>query len=354
MNKQLYTIHLNFSGPLHLGSNKLDYGQSETRLRSDTLYSAIFQTWALIGKEGWIPTAEHPQPNFSISSGFPYYFDEQRYHHFFPRPYGRLFSHNKKQEQQFIDQRKALKKIEYLHEDAFMEWCKNGEIQLNTKLLKGAFYAKHLPEEKLYYSQVSPRVKVAREDGEDATPFSVDRLYFYKRQRKKEEKTASPNAHAGMYFLFYGDEQALKRLTMALKILQDEGLGTDRKVGHGQFTFDVETFSTPDWSGNASINLSLLLPDSADWVKQHAVEQESGGYSLMERGGWITTPGLNSYRKNMLHFFEEGSVFGQPCDGIHENGTVKDVYPKESLTFEQQPHPVWRVGKGILFPVNIS
>lgn len=340
MDKELHAIRLKFRGPVHFGSKKLDYGQSETQLRSDTIYSAIFQAWALIGQENLIPKEESNELNFTLSSAFPFYYNGEKHEYFFPKPFGSLFKRDNSND--FIEHRKALKKIAYLHKEAFYDWCKNGEIALDTTQLKGLFYAQDLPKERLFYSELSPRVKVARKEGEDATPFGLDRLYFYENEKK----------HAGLFFLFYGNQNELKKVKIALDILEDEGFGTDRKVGNGQFQYSIEKFEQPDWDGDTSINLSLFLPESSSWLKEKILTQNNGGYSLIERGGWISSQPLGTYRKNTLHFFEEGSLFNEKVSKIKELGTIKDVYPTESLDFVTKPHPVWRVGKALLFPVN--
>lgn len=349
MRKQLHAIHLKFRGPVHFGSKKSDYGQSETQLHSDTLYSAIFQTWAMIGKEEWIPTKEKPEFGFAISSAFPFFYDGKEHQHFFPKPYGQLFKKDKNKEAIFVEHRKKIKKIAYLHRDAFYEWCEKGEIDIDTSLLKGQFYAKSLPKDeegnpiKLVDTDVVPRVKVSREEGEDATPFAMDRMYFYDKEGQ----------HSGLYFLFHGEEKDLKKVKVALTLLEDEGLGTDRKVGQGQFSFEIVPFKKPHWSGKKSINLSLLLPESQQWVDEHVLNHDLGGYGLIERGGWITTPGHDTYRKKTVHFFEAGSIFKYESQSIQQAGTLKDVYPSESLNgITEQPHPVWRVGKSLLFPVK--
>src|SRR5690554_7105581 len=70
----------------------------------------------------------------------------------------------------------------------------------------------------------------------------MDRMYFYDKEGQ----------HGGLYFLFHGEEKDLKKVKVALTLLEDEGLGTDRKVGQGQFSFEIVPFKKPHWSGKRS------------------------------------------------------------------------------------------------------
>jgi len=336
-----YAIRLQFRGPVHFGSERLDYGQSERVLHSDTLYSAIFQSWAILGKQELIGK-NVDNKNFTISSTFPFYHSGEKINYFLPRPYARIFPENAN-ESGAID-RKKLKKITWLDLDHFNEWSKNGEIELVESRIKKGFYTKSpwLPNsnselDELISSEVYPRVQVSRVEGEDARPYYIEKLYFH--------------SQAGLYFLFYGTEESLNDLKVAMEVLKDEGLGTDRKVGHGQFNYFIESdIEVPSHQSSHSICISLFVPNDLEWLSHHMADSTSGGYELINRGGWITTHPYNTFQKNRLTFFKEGSLFKSSS---LISGTVHDLSPNGIESSRKPPHPIYRVGRSIFLPINI-
>ncbi|MCC5917271.1 MAG: type III-A CRISPR-associated RAMP protein Csm4 [Cryomorphaceae bacterium] len=344
MSTNTYAIYLRFSSPVHFGSAGLDYGKSELSLHNDTLYAAIFNSLALIGQENRIPNNSN-ELKYSLSSCFPYYFDGKTYTCFFPRPYTQVFSHLNDFQAGGSDARKALKKVQYLDKSNFLSFCKNGFLPSEVNAINGLYYTNHpdfSAELKLTSSEVYPRVMVSRKDGEDAKPYYIERLFFFDDGKK----------FAGLYFLFHGNKEDLNTLKMAMSILQDEGLGTDRKIGHGQFTFTIEEFDLPKIDGNGAVSLGLLSPPDKEWLKQNIVDSGIAGYQLKRRGGWITSEHLRGLRKNDLQMFMPGSVFGQNCNDIKPEGVMHDILP-ESIE-GRKTHPVWRVGKTLLFPIKIK
>lgn len=344
MNTSIYAIHLRFSSPVHFGNAGLDYGKSEHVLHNDTLYAAIFSALALIGKEANIPK-NGSDLSYSLSSCFPFYFDGKAYTHFFPRPFAQVFSHLDDYQSGGSDARKAIKKVQYLDKSNFLSFCKNGFLPSEVSAVNGMFYTNHpdfSADFKLMTTEVYPRVRVSRKEGEDAKPYYIERLFFLDEGVK----------HAGLYFLFQGNEEDLNSLKMALSILQDEGLGTDRKIGHGQFTFSIQPFDLPSIEGNGAVALGLLSPPDKEWVREYVLDSEFAGYQLKRRGGWITSEYLRGLRKNDLQMFVPGSVFGVPSKGISSAGIMHDILPK-SIEGRRQ-HPVLRVGKTLLFPIKIK
>ena len=344
MSATTYAIHLRFKSPVHFGNVGLDYGKSEHTIHNDTIYAAIFNTLALIGQEDKIPS-DGDSLGYALSSCLPYYFDGKQHVHFFPRPFSQSFTHIDDHLSGGSDGRKALKKISYLDKGHFFQLCEHGFLHPDISAINGAFYTDHndfTADFRLFYSEVYPRVRVSRNEGEDAKPYYIERLFFFD----------SGDKYAGLFFLFYGTKEDLNLVKTALNILEDEGFGTDRKIGHGQFTYEVTPFDLPAFTGNSAVSLGLLSPPDRLWIKNHVATNNQCGYQLKRRGGWITSQGLSGFRKNDLQMFAPGSVFSLSTSSVTVEGVMHNVLPK-SINVENK-HPVWRAGKTMLFPLNLK
>lgn len=325
------TYRLFFSGPLHIGDIRPDdYGSTEPFIHSDTLHAALTACWAKLGQ----PIPDDGAPGFFISSLFPFSTVNDKKVYFFPK----LMKPWNIQKNQ-ITYAKKLKRLQWLDKHYF-EWQLNdqpidGFGGKDEHHLKGAFATQEDVGE-FITRQVSQRVAIPRQRDEenDPRPFYMERLFF------KEG--------SGLYFLFQGDEVAAEKLEKALNLLQYEGLGTDRTVGNGAFTFDrgsVE-LQVPEATGY-SANLSLFCPENKEQLA--GMLSEGAAYDFLKRGGWITTEGAQTYRKRAVYMFREGSIFhhSQPTAG--RPGI--DLSP--TANFISMEHKVWRNGSSIFLPVKI-
>ncbi|MEK6482148.1 type III-A CRISPR-associated RAMP protein Csm4 [Catalinimonas sp. 4WD22] len=340
-------LKLAFSTPLHIGSVRADYATSSAMLHSDTLYSAVMQAWSMLGKEEWIPQkGQWKDLGFTLSSLFPYTTLDNQAVYFFPKPYGFLNDQRLKDEQK--PESKANKKVQFYDSDYFFKFLKNEPVGPQyAKHVQGSFLSSKSIDAGFMQKQVYPRVKVARSEGEDAIPYYVERLYFKK--------------GSGLFTIVsYENEEARKRLRSALNLLQDEGLGTDRHVGHGLFKLEEDTgFKLEEQlplNTNHMLNLSLYCPETKGSLEE-MIQDENARYELVQRGGWITTYPHMNLRKKTVHMFKEGSVFRKPSAGLTAMGSTQDLAPdKESLPEATQPpqHPIWRCGKSLFIPVNVN
>jgi CRISPR-associated protein Csm4 len=90
-------------------------------------------------------------------------------------------------------------------------------VQLRTTLLKENC-------EHITYSNPIQHVAISRDHCTDSEPYYVDKIFFHK--------------NAGLFFLVEAEEKTLEMLKAAMRLLSDNGIGTDRNVGNGQFEAD--------------------------------------------------------------------------------------------------------------------
>lgn len=302
-----YTIYrLHFTTPIHIGSQRDDYGLSLQSIASDTMYAALIATLAKMGTD--IP--DSGDLGCVISGLFPYHANGQKIDYYFPKPPCAQLNDNTS-----ANDRKKLKKQQWLPLDQFQQ------------VLQGKALAKPFDMPDFMHSQVSERVKVSRNGAEDATPFYMDRIYF--------------SEQSGLFFLAEGNTQMIDK---ALPLLALEGIGTDRNVGNGCFEYQKDTLSI-DISNNATyaMSLSTYIPGNKDQLSK-VIDQHSS-YELIRCGGWITTAPSNTIRKNAIYAFAAGSVF---CDLQMGDGKIVDLAPTGIVK-----HPVWRCGKAFTLPIKL-
>ncbi|MFN3763845.1 MAG: type III-A CRISPR-associated RAMP protein Csm4, partial [Anaerolineae bacterium] len=128
----------------------------------------------------------------------------------------------------------------------------------------------------------------------------------------------------------------------ALTVLADDGLGGERAVGYGGFTWTEEPGG-------------LALPEPADgglmWLlsRYHPSAGElpvaltgSPGYALTAVAGWLRTWNGAAQRRQRLWLVAEGSLVRAVGPGPW--GDLTDVRPRYKNPQGDLPHPVWRYG----------
>lgn len=330
-----YTCYrFTFDGPLHIGDARPDdYGKSEEYLHSDTLHAAILATRAKMGLEVSGPEG----PGYALSSCFPFATVGGRKVYFFPKPQLPF-----KLVEEKIDYAKAIKRVRWLDADYLGKVLRGECLNFggNEKPdLQGDFLSRFsLKGLKIMSSSSAQRVTVPRLDGEDATPFVTERLFFAE--------------GAGLFCLFTGTEAERTVFEQALNLLQHEGIGTDRAVGNGRFKYQREqlTLEVPP-AGDYSMNLSLFCPESAAQLDE-MLTGDRPAYTLLRRGGWVTSEGSLGNRKRSINMFREGGIFrmNQALAGR----PVIDLAPLNAAGESSLGHPVWRNGQSIFLPVKLS
>ncbi len=333
----LTTYRLYFQTPLHIGDRRPDdYGRSEDFIRSDVLQAAVLATWAKTGR----PLPPDGDTGFTISSLFPFSeTDKGEVSYFFPRIKTRLPLSEALLERR-LEFAKQLKKLRWLDQTHF-------EKQLHQEPIEDEGFLAGPP--RLLERQTLQRVTVPRdweawrkggEDPAERNTFYTERLLF--------------QPSAGLYFLvqFHDDAQE-KALQEAFDLLQYEGLGTDRSVGNGQFTYQTDrlTLRVPEAAGYRT-NLSLLCPDpkTLDRLlgRQNGQIDEKITFELIRRGGWITLPAYQGLRKKNINMFAEGSVF-RGDDPIAGRPGI-DLTP--DILADTPGFRIWRCGRSLMLPVK--
>lgn len=327
MNSTFDIIRFSFNEPIHISNARSDYARSEDIIRSDTLSAAVMQSWALLGKDDWINNS----PGFVTSSLFPYGFVDGECVYFLPKPVK-----DQPENQLTPGMLKKFKKVRY-YEKSFFERRLTGLLEIIDEDISDDILTRKLKSgtSSLYRSSVIPRIMRPRDS------FSDTRIFYM------ERKSFEPGA--GLFCIVkYGSDEAKSRFLAGLKLLADNGLGSDRTVGHGRFTFaeDQISFSLPE-NFDCMISLSLYLPDSAaDLAKEIGPATR---YDLLRRGGWISEP-FNTLRKRTVYMFSEGSIFMFKNEPDFIKGRIADVKPLTMKTY----HAIYRSGESIFLPIKSS
>ncbi len=326
-------IKLRFTSPLHLSRGKLDLDATFEVLHSDTLKSALFVCALQLDDEALIPKGDDSKQFFewfTISSAFPYIGDEL----FFPKPERLPESIVKKAE---CDKaQKDLKSLRYFTKRIFVDLMKGEIKELDKSILsKTTYYSFERQANKPFKSEVVQRVMVPRDGGETVT-FYTDRLFFAD--------------GCGLFFLIDIHDGSKRELILAaLALLGDNGIGSDKTVGNGQFKaaepMFLQGFDLPK-DAECQMSLSMYLPDNEDVERIDFLEKSA--YNIALRGGYMASPenvNHGGLRKKSVRMFTEGSVF--PMQTLV--GKVADLKPRADVQ-----HPVWRDGRAMFLPYKMG
>ena len=341
------TITLSFRDALHLSNRRGDYGRSEGMIHSDTLHAAILDMWRWMGHIEWI---DAHKDQFVCSSLFPVAgISENEPVYFFPKPYFLAPGMQKSDDLEV----KKLKKLQWLDWNIFRRWTQGATFDFFPAYLRSEFAAEKWPatlEKKLPLERdVVPRAQVSRSE-DDTTIYYVERLYF--------------GPDCGLFGLIHADTNEIEaKCLAALRLLGDQGIGTDRNIGMGQFSLgerkDGFSNSNPN-QGNFLLSLGLFCPEErAAFLEM--IEGETPRYELIQRGGWLGEP-YNTYRKRSVQMLKEGSLLAhlpdktkQIAPGWYVMGKLWDLAPQQQYLPLDHPvtHPVYRSGKTLFYSVNL-
>ena len=340
---KIYKLH--FKAPLHISDLRDDASISQKTIHSDSLYAALT---ACLAKVDEVP--EVGDLNCTISDLFPYYQKDKGSEttYFLPMPLQTRLP-------QLTDpaDAKKVKKVQWVDARLYSRLLSGKGFfsgdSADLKLIQSSYLTEaSLPQDatgsrEFVKSEVMQRVTVKDRTGQsDAMPYYVDRISF------RDE--------AGLYFLVNGDETS--KLDKALKILEMEGIGTDRYVGYGFFETITEDkhgnlleleFDVPE-NADHQVALSMFIPESLEQLHQ-LLDSDAVAYDFTRRGGWITTYPHTTLRKNAIYAFLPGSVF-RKTENRGVLGRIVDLSP--SIEGQDIGHPIWRCGKAIMLPIILN
>ena len=336
-----YIYKLKFRSPLHISSDPLSLGKPDVFLHSDTLFSAIVNSWVNLYD---LSARFFENPPFIISSAFPFYRDVL----FIKKPYARL----KFNQQEFERYRKKIKNAAFISLSLFEKFTKGEEISVSEKnFIEGGFLSDVEINERIYSVQERPRSSIPR-----YIPSSVE--------NSSEESTAGEEVkteifyttavhfsqNAGLFFFAsFENEEVKKQFDGALYLLGDTGIGGNRTNGYGLFEVEkTEKFDNPFESGDYSIALSLYHPKEEE-VKNGILN--GAHFSVISRQSWIFSGSACPYRSKKVRMFDEGSIFNG-CDDL--SGDIPDITPHIAEETNIFPHRIYRYGKIFKFCLPAS
>lgn len=319
-------IKLTQLSPLHIGTGKENYDFSASDLQSDTLLSALAAIRAQMGKT---EDLESFLSSFSLSSAFPFY--EKRY--FFPKMHGKIEVKIKGMSEP--EYRKKIKSVHFVESELWQELALGKSLEIDESQLQGEFLLATGKRVSIYKSQVNERVSVPRVSGEESKPFFFDWKYFDKR--------------AGLYCLTDATGNLLEEIKLLFTILGENGLGTDKNIGGGKFSIEIESLSIESpQNANAVQMLSLYIPVKDELEKLNLLRSN---YSLLLRGGYMAGSQEEDFRhlrKRSIYMFGVGSVF---LTTQSLQGKIVDLQPAWN---DKRMHAVLRSGRPFYLPIKLE
>ena len=309
MEYQLYQFR--FLSGVHFGSGSLD--QSEYTLCADTLFSALCQVAARIGKEALdmlINFAE--EGRLLISDAFPYINGEL----FLPKPI--LYVERSGKEEGDSSVKKAYKKMKYVPVNDLESYLK-GELSVErTEILK---------QLGLYQMKTSAAVRGL----EETMPYRVKMFRFGKEN--------------GVYIICgYQKKNRRELLENLLEYLMLDGLGGKRSSGLGRFEcvpvkMNRVLENRLEVKADRYMTLSISLPQFQEMEEV----LKNANYLLQKRSGFVASDrySMEWMRKRDAYLFASGSCFSKTY-----RGCILDVS-------SGGVHPVYRYAKPIFLGVDI-
>lgn len=323
--KKIYKLYkLKFLSPFHISSGGFALEKAEYNIRSDTLFSAVCSVSKLLYEEKAVSEFLKNDSVF-ISSAFPYYHNEL----LFPKPATFYYETEKYSEQ------KIIKKLEFITKDLFEKYIKgldNFELNTENVIQKSYVNTKIKNPDFIYTYAELPRVVIDRITNQ-TTIFNFAEYSF--------------NDNCGLFFIaeFDGPETE-KYFDASLSILGDEGIGADRTVGKGLFSYvkDYIEMDIPEDS-EYLLNLSLYIPSEAEF---NNIDFKSSAYDFITRSGWISLPGFNTLRRKSFRMIKEGSVL--------KLKNKYDIRGINCISYEDgnSDYKAYRSGKSLTIPIKIN
>ena len=372
---QLSVYSLEPRSALHVGQRGVGLEETRYHIPADTLFAALLATWVQLGGRAEEWTNAFPRddaggnPPFLLTSAFPYAGGVR----FYPMPQADL----SRLGIQIGERRKDLKRIAFVSEGIFRRmttgqplvsyfhdegadpqdgvflqdrnlWLARDEVpQLPETMRRGqpaSGARRERPLRALEHAVVwvegkVPRVTIDRRTNA-SNIFHTGRVSF----------APGCGLWFGVRWLAPATEQARYHhmLEQALSALADAGLGGERSVGYGAFTWKRHGEDAVEWPdpapGDLYVTLSRYHPRSCE--APASFTGDGVAYSLQAVAGYLYSPLLAGQRRRRLQLVAEGSVLR--ATDRPPFGDLVDVRPQVGSF----PHPVWRYG--LAWPVKLE
>jgi CRISPR-associated protein Csm4 len=347
-----------------------------TNLRSDTLWGllcwGIRHLWGTAALEQFIQAAAAGDPEFVLSSTFPYKRYGRDFLPFFPNPlrqYPEQASDASPSEAAIL--RKRFRRVEYLSaadlsavlqgrytnldllERLRKAWQQEEAARQRDELwVPNTTDIEQWPPDMEVFSMTHNTIdrirggtlRRADADGEPAGQlFHADEIYW---ADPYSEDQNGPNT--GLFFLADGDTSKLEAL---LRLYRHHGLGADRSTGKGFFDYHIAEFDpgeAPVQEANALYTLSLYAPTAAE-INQLTAAPNLLQYRLEARNGHIGFYPTNT-PKQTRRYFAEGAVLPRPAG--HRGRWLGGLQTQPAALTDTLQHPVW--DNGFAFTLNLK
>jgi len=349
---QTYLVHLYFKNAAHIGAANagIDIEATQDFIHSDTLWAAIANHWAVLGKAGDISFEDflngfgtkssngdiQPilEPLFRISSAFPFSTS-----YWLPKPLSVPpdFSASAAQEMS-LGNVKTLKRAKFLPLNTFKDWINLASIK--------SFVEKHESPQGISSNQLRAHATLDRISMQ-AQLFHSGITYF-----ENPETTDWPEKKVGLYFLLKCDPKTKVALKRIFEVIQTVGgIGGNRSIGLGalhdfnitEAQSDWEFLKSSDDGKNAYCLLSLCYPHSNEQPDKNTAI----AYNPVLRKGWTGSLSVGRQSKRQtVYMFSEGSVFR-----TNLNGGLANITPTKKWN---DLHDVYRYGYAFSVPIKIN
>ena len=262
------------------------------KLHSDTLFGAILSSISDLYPnkvDEVINEFENNNPQFLISSTFPFIFTEDNKIRFLPK-----IILNSKLDIKNPDNLKEYKKVEFLEEKIFFDII-NQELSESDIINNFEKYHRvgNLLMLKDYNVSISfdnvilPNNSINRLTNETEAIFYSEGIEY---------------SNIGLYFyidILNSEYESI--IKSCLKFLKDRGFGRDISTGKGQFEYEISDLDIDKGSGNHFITISRFIPTEDDLTDIIA----DANYELESKRGRDKTGDI----RKQVTFFKEGSTF---------------------------------------------
>ncbi|MEM3028396.1 MAG: type III-A CRISPR-associated RAMP protein Csm4 [Candidatus Bathyarchaeia archaeon] len=329
-------ILMEFLSPLHVGEKGVGLEEASPTIRSDTLFGAL--CWAIRHTqgndelEGLLNLFRESRPPFLLSSTFPWIaFNDERIF-FLPKPKKPLYSGKE------AGIAKEEKKVSFLQREIFEKAIASEDLG-NTATL-GPF----LVDEKM-------------------EPFLKDRIEAFRKRSEVHRNVldrlslSSDVYHVGailyekrgggLYFLIRCFDVSLRSIRMALRYLEESGIGGERNLGYGRFRHRETPFQIKEpQDAEYIVSLSLYHPTREE-ASFYSMHREELYYTMATRAGFAEIdPGIGGLLRREVRMFEEGSVFPK-IQGRRLYGGLPETLKKE----DTRSHPIFTYG--FAYPISM-